>query len=350
MGWARLHFDNTGSINIGHVMRDIVGVVSGSITDTSTLLYATPNLSEITNSAGRGNWTRTYPSALTTSTPQVLVSTCTNSALKVVQLTSMGSGDLINNTTWNDTYQWLANAARQGIVLRSATSATAATTLTSPSFVNSATNLNTGNYITGPYIWVSWSARHLMLIGNSRGSSGTANDYVGATGCFEFNELSNYDNRNVAPFCHAQWFDTFVATDFTSAAAPTNSTARNQSSFFIMNHYNPSTTSSTGALNLLSTVTNQQYMPVTATNSGFYPTVFTKNSSGANAAYLQPLFFHQHHIGVPHMYISDLCKVYRTQSGIGLSGDTMTVGGDTYVYYDLFSSNTGSFALAVLKA
>lgn len=353
MGWARLHFINTGSISIGNVMRDIVGVIAGDISTTDQLQHATASLSEITNSAQRGNWTKVFPSTLTNTIPQVLSTTCLNGTTKFIQITSAGSSDAVNNTENTNSYGHSTSQFFQGIVMRSITTATSATNVSNPSFVNVGANVQTINYITGGYIWLSWSSRHCLIIGDTRGSTTTniAHGFLGATGCFEFNELSLYDYRNTAPFCHAQWFDTSAATDFHLASSPVSGSTRNSSSFYIMNHFNPVTTTATGALNFLSTVTNAQYMPVTATAAGSYPNNFTKNSSGQNAAYLQPLFFHQHQIGIPHMYISDFAKVYRTQPNIGATaGDTFAVGTATYVYYDLMRNNTGLMALAVLKA
>ena len=342
MGFARLHFANDSTLTIGNVIRDIVGVIAGDYTATNQLLAATQNLSEIRNTAGRGNWTKVYPSTNTNTIPQVLSTTCLNGTTKFIRIGGLGTSDLITNTTGTDNYGYATSATVNGIAMQCVTAATSATAVTNPSFVNQSSTANANNFITGNFVWLSWSSRHCLILGNQAGTGTTT---IVGIGCFEFNELSIYDYRNVAPFINWQ----LMTSTFATGINPTTG-ASLQSSISIMNHYNPSTTETYGYYNLTAGITNVEYNSITAGTASSLPSSYTKNSSGAVAAILQPLFWHQHQIGIPHAYISDLSKVYRTTVGIGNPGDTMTVGADTYVYFPIRSGDGLYFSLAVLRA
>lgn len=329
MGYARLHFANDGTIQIGNVIRDIVGVVAGDYTATNQLLAATQNLSEIVNSAGRGNWTKLYPATLGTTIPVVLSAPCLNGSTKYVQIGGCGAGDAVNNTLNTDLY--IYSATGQGVYMRSCTAATSATSITKPSSTNTADTLRVTN-ITGNYIYLSWSSRHLIIYGNSRG---TTTGTQGMSACLEFTESGIYDSRNVAPFLHVQYFESIW----------TNNPNYNNSFIEVMNHYVPTTGVANGAFNIIETqpVTNWQdtitLTPVYTNNAFPKANNYTKSSSGAVSPYIVPLFWNQFHLGIPNHYISDICKVYRTQVGIGNAGDTMTINGDTYVYMPIFTSS-----------
>jgi hypothetical protein len=354
MGYARLHFNNNlngGGTppSTGKVIRDIAGVIAGDYTTVGQLQAATSGLSEIINSAGRGNWTKVYPNTLTDSIPYVLSSACVNGQTKFIQIGDQGSGTTFGQAARSapsNPFGYAQGVSTNGISMRSVTAATSAILVSNPSFLNNITqtSVSTFNFIAGPYVWLSWSSRHCLIIGSNIGTGTTS---ICATGCFEFNETSIYDYRNVAPFCHAQWFNTTIAS---TSQPPTDNASATQSSFMIQNYFRPDTSTAIGSYNLRDNVTNVNYFPVMNTTAGFYPSTFTKNSSGAAVSYLQPLYWHQHQIGLPHHYISDLSKVYRTQPVIGNPGDLMTVDGSTYAYFDLNHTSTNNFALALLRA
>lgn len=346
MGFARLHYNNSGStVTIGNIAKDIVGVITGDYTNVNQLEYATQNLSLIYNSAGRGNWTRVFPSTSSATVPQVLSSTCLNGTTKYIRLTSQGSSDAVGNPDSGDFYGYQAVASVQGLILHSCLGATNASTVTGASFVqksSTAANIQHHNMITGNYIWLSWSSRHCAMIGNTQGSGNTL---IGLSGSFEFNETGIFDYRNLAPFVHLQLFDN--SFDTTNLITPAVSAAANLSSIIVMNHFRPDTGVANDTLNLTANLAANTQHTISTNNVVAYPQAFTKSSGGLNTIYLQPMFWHQHQMGVPHQYISDLCKIYRTQPGIGVAGDLLTVGSDTYVYFPLQNS---TYAVAVLRA
>lgn len=350
MGFAKLHFENNGTITVGNVIRDIVGVLAGDYTTTGQLQAATPALSQIYNSAGRGNWTKLYPSTNTNTVPQVLSAPCVGSgATKYIRITSQGANslDTPGNTTSADGYQYSTAADKQGICLQSVVGATSETSVTSPSPIHRCSTVATiaaHNMITGNFIWLSWSSRHCAIIGNSQGSG---NDKICLSGAFEFNETSVYDYRNSAPVVHLQLFDNSFDIVTANAQSIGVSNTVNQSSVVVLNHYRPDTGVTTDTFNLTANLVTGTHHPISSNNAVAYPQFFGKSATGLNTVYLQPMFWHQHQIGIPHQYISDLCKIYRTQPGIGVAGDFFTVGSDTYAYFTL---QNPSYAVAILRA
>lgn len=329
MGFARIHFVNTGTLDMRVVVRDIASVIAGD--SLNTLVAATQNLSYIYNSAGRGNWTRQFPATASTSMPQVLSAACLNGQSKFIQIGAAGVSDTIGNSTSTDFYGTGLTANNQFIYIRSCTAATSATSISNPSFVAAATttptNANQFNAFNGVYYYLSWSLRHCLIIGQN--DNATGNKWW-ASGCFEMNEDGIDDFRNLAPFCHIHWHGSSVDT----AVAPVFVASEARSTFTVMNHYNVSTGVTTSARN----IANEDYGNIL---QGSASAVSTKNSSGAVAMYLQPLFYHQYDIGVPLRYISDLSKVYRARSSPGEHGNTLTVGADTYVYVPLANHSMG---------
>jgi hypothetical protein len=175
------------------------------------------------------------------------------------------------------------------------------------------------------------------------GGLNTRSNYC-ISACFEYNEDGINDNKNTAPFCHAQWFSNVAA----SATSPTYSgtNAFGQSTFSVMNHFRPDTAVATGARNIAGELTpNVDFSTILVVNSAYRPGIMTKTASGASAMYLQPLYWNQHAMGIPHLYISDLCKVYGARGSPGEAGDTITVGNDTYVYIPWGAGDKGIVCL-----
>lgn len=347
MGFARLHFQNNSTVQVGNIVRDIVGVIAGDYTNVNQLQAATQNLSLIYNSAGRGNWTKVDPTTNTNVIPQVLSAPCVNGTTKYIRIGAQGQGDTIDGTSATELYGYSALNNVQGIITQSCTAVTDRLTVTNPTFVQKSTtvaNIQHHNMITGNYIWISWSSRHCAIIGNSQGSG---NDKIGLSGCFEFNETGIYDYRNTAPVVHLQLFDNSFDTTAANISAPAVSTTANLSSVIVLNHFRPDTAVTSDTYNLTAGFAAGTHHTISSNNAVAYPQAFTKNASGINSVYLQPMFWHQHQMGIPHQYISDLCKIYRTQPSIGVAGDTFSVGADTYAYFSL--QNT-TYAIALLRA
>ena len=354
MGYAVLHYSNNTAL-IGHVVHDIVGIVTGTYTSTASLSpNATTNLCSIVNTAGRGNWEFVFPATHGTrssSTNQyVLRAPCISSGskYKFVRIQGVSSATFgVSTSNLNNT----GNSGSNGINMQGCTAAASATSVSNETPYNTY-NSASGDYyagskplIYGPYFYISWSSRHLIIL--AAGINGVAaSDYV-FFACLEHTETSITTFRNVAPFC----FLTYMGVNYANWVAPQFVSDSVRWSFFnMMNHYNPATTVASGITNWqLDTGTPSALtddMPMISNSSNTYPTVYTKNSSGSNAMFMQPLFFHQHWRGIPHQYITNLCDVYRVPVGLGNVGDLLTVGADTYVYFPC----RDNYGLAVRRA
>lgn len=356
MGYAVLHYNNNNTVPIGNIIFDIAGVLTGTYTSVNQITTSgfNSNLSTIVNSAGRGNWEFVYPAThgtkSTTSHTFVLRAPCISSGskYKFVQLISQAGTSTLQSS--GNLYN-IGNSGAIGLLVRGCTAATSTTALSNPTYYNTFSSSSfdyrssSRTIFTGPYFYMSWSSRHLLIISSVLGQD----TFLAHVGIFEHTETSISLYRNVAPFCyHSYW-----SNEYTANPDPVYiDNGSKYSSFVIFNHYNPATTISSGSVSLHGS--GQQFSvqhyydtPVVSQDNTTYPTTYTKNSSGANAMFLQPLFFHQHHIGVPHAYISNLCDVYRAPSGLGNANDLLTVGGDTYVYFPMGST---TYALAVKRA
>lgn len=332
MGYARLHFPNSGTVLMTHLLYDVVGVLTGTFTSTSQLQTATQSLSQIVNTAN-SNWSFVYPAAHgtkgTTNTSWVLSAPCvTAGKTKYIRLTGLGAGIVAGNGSSNYFTSSLGSSLDSGLLMQACSAASSATALTNPTWYNTGSSASYNNAFTGSFIYLHWSNRHCLIYG---GVNTTV--YKGFQATFEFQETGITTFRGVAPQVYINY--TSVNGNWnTTATAPSNLSGT-PNIVQVLNHFNVSTATATGLYNVLSDINSQQNdMPLCSDNisAGAYPSTTTKNSSGAVARQVQPLYWHQHHIGVPHQYISQLSNVYRTAPSMGQEGDTVTIGNDTYVY------------------
>ena len=107
-----------------------------------------------------------------------------------------------------------------------------------------------------------------------------------------------------------------------------------QNLLLALNHYNPITQTTSGLHNVMSNINgDQESMPMLSDQAnGAWPLLVSKNSSGTTTVPAQPLWFHQNHIGIPAMHVSHFSQVYRATPNLALTWDTVTMGGQTYVY------------------
>lgn len=334
MGYARLHFPNNATVLITHVLYDIVGVLTGTFTNTNQLQTATQSLSQIVNTQS-SNWSFLFPASHSTKANSVGVSSwvlsapCVNGAkTKYIRLTSMansavptvGSGSqvLYDVTFGNSNLQ-------AGLAMQSATAASSSTALTNPTWLSTAASTN-GTAFTSNFIYLHWSQRHCLIYGGM--SSDLTKGFIAS---FEHQETGITTTRGTAPVVHLVYSSTNGTWDST-ASGPASSAKLNVCQ--VLNHFAPSTATTTGLYNLLSSINSQQNdMPlVSDAASGAYPSTTTKNSSGALARFVQPIYWHQHHLGVTHQYVSQLSNVFRTAPSMGQEGDSVTIGNDTYIY------------------
>jgi len=356
MGYAYLNYLNNNTAPIGHIVHDIVGIVTGTYTNVNQLSSSvTPGLSQIINSAGRGNWEFVFPSThgtrATNTNNYVLRAPCISSGskFKFARIWGVSASDY-NLSTGN--LNLGTSTSSSAITMTSATAAASATSLSNQTPYNTwSSSANdyrwtSKNLFFGPNFYISWSSRHLLIAANGVNWTATNPDMC-FIGVFEHTETSISTYRATAPFCNLTLFDTVNAYGTSTAPGNIDSSAR-FSYFTIYNHYNPASGIASGIINLANDFNSQwEDFTVGAQGTATYPTVYTKNSSGSNAMFMQPLFWHQHWRGIPHQYITSLCDVYRVPAGLGNNGDLLTVGADTYVY---FTGASGNYGLAARRA
>jgi hypothetical protein len=359
MGYARLYFPNDGTVLAYRVIHDIAGVLTGNITQVANLTASSDTrlYSQIINTAN-SNWGTLYPSTFTWSTPStastsvVLQAPCvTAGKTKYIRIGQFSTTAFSTSTTANYTTS-MDNTTSVGLLMQSCTSAASATSLTNQTAWNTSSG-NTGTQsLGGNYVVLHWSNRHCIMTGFKTTAAAGRRVLMAA---LEHNEIPVSQWANTAPVSHVV-IDSGTSTNnfnYTSTYPGTGGTSMTASaipSFLTeMQHYNNSTQVATGVYNPLSdTTTNtiKDDMTLLTSASTDYPTVATKTSTGATAIYMQPLFYHQHTLGIPHLYYSNLTGVYRVAPNLGSEGDLITVGADTYVYMPV----TSWYALAVKRA
>ena len=333
MGFARLYFLNNDTISAANVMYDIVRCITGTITSTDDLSYATRISSTIINTQN-SNWTLAYPATIGSvgNVAYILSAPCVDSnKTKWVRLVTQHYHILGTTLNYRSSF---ASSTGAGILMQSATAANVATTtlgsqLTNQTFYYSGgASTSVQGVVNGNYINISWSQRHLLIHSNFVDSSNTK----GFTASFEYAETNATQFANVAPVVHIQ----YVRNDYlwnSSLTSPGNDSG-NINWCVVLNHYNPQTRVTSGLHNVLSDINgDRESMPLISDDStGAFPLIVTKNINGAFSVPVQPLWFHQNHLGLQTVYVSNLSRVFRTAPNIAQENDTVTIGNDTYVY------------------
>lgn len=366
MGYARLYFPNDGTVLAYRVIHDIAGVLTGNITAVSNLTASddTRTYSQIYNTAN-SNWQTMFPSTFTWATPStastsvVLQAPCVTAGktkyIRIGQFYASGSTS-VHSTSTSANYNVSMNSLTAvGLLMQSCTGATSSTALINQTPWNNYSQDPVYNHMAaGNYINLHWSSRHCIMTLFKTTSSAARRILSSA---LEHTETPTSLWANTAPVTH-------MVLD--SLATPNQSTSFNYTNTYTgtgginmgissysflceMQHFNNITQVATGVYNPLNnTLTNTIKDDYTLTTSSAvdYPTVATKTNTGSTAIYMQPLFYHQHNLGVPHMYYSNLSDVYRVAPNLGSEGDLITVGADTYVYMPV----TNWYALAVKRA
>ena len=83
---------------------------------------------------------------------------------------------------------------------------------------------------------------------------------------------------------------------------------------------------------------NQPYLSI----SNLYSNMKTVSRGGTTRNIVMPIMFQLMQWGVPTCFVTDICDIYMCQGGIGTTGDTITINGTVYNYFDC-----GSIGLAI---
>lgn len=367
MGYARLYFPNDATVAAANIIQDIAGVLTGTITSVANLRASTDTrtLSTIVNTEN-SNWTLRFPTAINfnatptaTNTSIILSSSCVDAnKTKFIRLGMMSlptNGSPALPAAGGFFYASAGGAA--AVVLQACTNATSTTALTNQTSINNK-DTSPGDtfgapHFGGNYITLRWNQRHCFMYG-FRSTAAAGRRIVMAS--FEHNEIPTSQWANVAPVSYLLLDSVTTANGISYTGTYSGTGVENlgnqatlHSYLTELNHYNTSAQVSTGVYNPMSDATTfalRSDFTLTSNASANYPTVVTKTSTGSTAMYMQPLFYHQHHIGIPHLYFSNLSGIYRVAANIGSEGDLITIGSDTYVYLPF----NNAFAFAVKRA
>lgn len=340
MGYAKLTF--TTATQTSNALYDIVRVVTGAVTNTSGLTYATAATSEIVNTRAE-NWAVTYGTVDPATTAYVLEEDCLTAGKKHYVHFQSGSGTAIPGTATFAT----ANA---GICLSTCSAAVSANSVSNETHYCSGTTITQAPTsmicVTAgsPSIYLSWSRYHLIIYGlvgyGSAARSGTA-----FFGSFEYPENSLTQFTNTAPIAHMRWYHNSTTT-FQTTVTP-NTTGSTAVYLQGCNVHEP-----------LTNVTNGTYnFGVggfgTCTLSPFDPVV-TLDNSGTSVYPLVPFYWTTATKGIPLINLSQLSKVYRISKNSGAPESIFTVGSDNFVNFTLalgnVSTTPGTAGICTLKA
>lgn len=86
--------------------------------------------------------------------------------------------------------------------------------------------------------------------------------------------------------------------------------------------------------------------------SNLFQTSLTNRANSIDAAgnpkyQISPVFIHAGSIGYPVQYITGVVPIYWCKAGLGSTGDTVDIGGDTYLYFN--AANTGGAYGVLMK-
>lgn len=337
MGFAKLRFENF-SVTTSQAMSDVVKIVTGVAAAPADLTYASTTNSIIVNTRAE-NWTLVYGSTAGGTATDYVLSSPTLLAGKThfVRMRSRASSTSSAYPS-SAAMNAASGASSASFTVATIGSATSATSVTNETHYRT-TYPTSGVYANdlNPDIFVSWSARHIMLYGYN--SSGPV-----VVGSFQYpySQLNQYGGY--APVM--QW--TYTPNETTWVADGTGPTTSSLNVMQAPIYFRP-TTSLSVPITLGSIKTTYGY----GTMDGSIVPSTSYSSTGTTAYPLVPIMYSSPSTGNPVVNISSLTNVYFFPPAGGTYGDTITVGSDTYVYLPLGTSLTDAAptrAVAVLRS
>jgi hypothetical protein len=323
-----------GNANIHHVgaMRDIGRLLVSSNPSTANLLYFSNTSSVIVSNTPAG-WTYVGSNVAndqpTISTESVASPTRTTGHSLVFSAPCLDNsktkylvlGNYVGNAVSTNAFSMMAcsSSTNLGVMTNRTPASNTVGTLTSPSPRMIPT-------ISGTVIHLLATARHCTLIVEG----------IGYHGLWESSQTSVHDFYNVAPFI-------IINNPNNSATVietiTTDGTAMQQQGYAV-NVTNPSTGTNYGVYNIYSgSAQNKAYNQ----NNLFWVSgnavrENTIDSSGNPRYQIDPVWYKMGDISFPASFVTGVCPIYWTKGGIGSTGDTVNVNGDTYTFFNAGTS------------
>lgn len=189
--------------------------------------------------------------------------------------------------------------------------------------LNYATNLSSGfASAAGTVFYIIATPRHVTIIQNT----------FGMAAIWETSITNAHNYYGIAPFISiAQYNVTNVSTVLASTAPAQSAIGSMAASAY--NVTDPNTGTNYGVYDVATNNLTGFHL-VQATTS----TTLRSNTidSAGNLKYVvQPIFFSMDKIGYPTQYVTGVVPVYYTKPTIGNNGDTISVSGDNYTFFDV---------------
>ena len=341
----------------GNLIRDIGRLIT-SATPSTSLLNACSQASSIIYDATPAGWTyvgsnySTNVPTITTGTGYAALTTDSeNLCFSAPCLSGSALKYAILNTVWGGTATNLPSPYADAIVLTGAQSATSAgvTTNQGGRAVRAATTAG-GTQITiyGKYegidtttngvIYVIANARHITII----------KENVGIMAIWESSMTNAHSFYGTAPFVRIMNVGDSTGsltgippiTKYTVTAAATTPIDTGQSSIAeAYNVTNPNNGTNYGVLDLSSlggliSVYANQHSLVQRGLVGLSNRSNTIDANGLTRYVISPVYYQMMLQGYPVQYITGVVPVYWTAGGMGTTGDTVDVSGDTYTFFN----------------
>jgi len=336
----------------GNMIRDIVRLCTSSSPNVNNLVAFSNTSSVVVNSTPAG-WTFLYsdfdgttlPDANTdaNSTPTgvpnywTMTAPCLGPGANTIKYAKL-------TTTYRANINLGGGGSSQGFSLTSAASISNTGTITGEGFriyQSSGTVGATATAVSfelsgnGTYHLIA-TQRHITII----------KDAVGVHGVWEHTISDYHIFYNITPVIHF----VFKGTGFTytlagtigtdvSATAPLNAPSAETINYIKCLHN--ITDVNTGTNYSAIQLGRGQSQPYLSRNSDF-TNMKTVASNGVARNLVVPIMYQLVRYGVPTCFVTDICDMYWTGGGVGTTGDTITVNGIVYTYFDC-----GTMGLAI---
>lgn len=338
---------NTTKSN-GNMIRDIVRLCTSSSPNVANLVAFSNTASVIVNSSAAG-WSFVYSSADGTTLPAANVDANATSTgpndYWAMSAPCLGPGAntvkyaKLTTSGYSNTNAGPGSAPQMGFSLTSAASISNTGTVTGEGFRVYTTSTGPsaailGNGITpselsanGTYHVIA-TPRHLTIIKEGSGFHSVWE-----------NTVSDYHTfYNIAPVISMMHKGTGRGTTLTNAPSSTAPAvaAAGYANFAhnkcLYNITDVNTGTNYSALQMGRT----QSQPYMSTNTDF-TNMKTIAANGVARNLVVPIMYQLVMYGIPSCFVTDICDMYWTGGGIGTTGDTLTINGVSYTYFDCSS-------------
>lgn len=187
------------------------------------------------------------------------------------------------------------------------------------------------------------TTRHITLICQNRGVSAVWETSQSEADVF-------YNSTPAVSYLYTNVSSSSPVTSGAFTTTPTATSSGDSSAAQVFNHTIPST-GVYAATRAISPINPFMFIHQTGTNTSSITGPGTArltgiNSTGLTRHFVTPLLFQSFEIGIPIKFVTGVVPIYMLKGGTGTTGDTVTINGVDYTYFDVITTpSTGSQAL-----